>query len=248
MRTLTYIFIFILLLLPAMAAAEDPVRDYTFEDDYSYDAEEYWEEEEFEEINDPLEPWNRVVFKFNDTFYIYIFKPVATTYNAVLLEDVRISIRNFFDNIEMPVRFVNNLLQFRIKEAGIELARFGVNSTLGIAGIFDVAEKQLNLKKYDEDFGQTLGSFGLGSGMYIVWPLIGPSSLLDTVGRLGDTAISPTGTMLDDKTFYAATAYKYLNKGSLQLEDYDALKESAIDPYTAFKDAYFQYRRKEIRE
>lgn len=258
MRIISYIFILSLLLLPAAVSAQGPGPDHTFDDAFldsygSDDAEfyDYPEDEEdgqLEEIYDPIEPWNRLVFGFNDKFYVYIFKPVAKTYNAILLEDIRISARNFFDNIETPVRLVNNLLQLKIKRAGTELARFGVNSTLGIFGIFDVAEKQLDLKKHDEDFGQTLGAFGLGNGIYIVWPLIGPSSLLDTIGRVGDVAISPIDDILDDETYYAVTAYKYLNSGSLKMEYYDDLKESAIDPYTAFKDAYYQYRQEQIKK
>jgi phospholipid-binding lipoprotein MlaA len=148
----------------------------------------------------------------------------------------------------MPVRLVNDVLQFKIKEAGIELVRFGVNSTLGIVGLFDVAEKQLDLKKHNEDFGQTLGSLGLGNGFYIVWPFLGPSSLRDTVGLAGDIYLTPINHLSNDKDVLALNAYKYLNNGSLRIEDYDDLMESAIDPYTAFKDVYFQYRQKQIKK
>ena len=240
-----------LFLLPSLSFAEDIQPDIAFEDDIPYDEfDDYMEDEdeEFEEIYDPIEPWNRLVFSFNDTFYEYAFKPVAKTYNAVLLEDVRISVRNFFDNIGMPVRFVNNLLQFKVKAAGTELARFGVNSTLGIFGLFDVANKQLDLKKHDEDFGQTLGAFGLGNGIYIVWPLLGPSSLRDTVGLAGDSFLDPINQISDDESRYAFHAYKYLNNGSLRMKDYDDLMESALDPYTAFKDAYYQYRKEQVKK
>lgn len=246
--------ILILFLLPSISFAEDLPTDIAVADDIPYDEfDDYMEdddymEEEFEEIYDPIEPWNRLVFSFNDTFYEYAFKPVAKTYNFVLPEDARISVRNFFDNIGMPVRFVNNLLQFKIKKAGIELARFGVNSTLGIVGIFDVADKQLNLKKHDEDFGQTLGAFGLGNGIYIVWPFLGPSSLRDTVGLAGDSFLDPINQISDDESLFAVHAYKYLNNGSLRMKDYDDLKESALDPYTAFKDAYYQYRKEQVKK
>jgi phospholipid-binding lipoprotein MlaA len=240
-----------LFLLPSLSFAEDPQTDIAFADDIPYDEfDDYMEDtdEEFEEIYDPIEPWNRLVFSFNDTFYEYAFKPVAKTYNAVLLEDVRISVRNFFDNIGMPVRFVNNLLQFKVKEAGTELARFGVNSTLGIFGLFDVADKKLDLKKHDEDFGQTLGTLGLGDGFYIVWPFLGPSSLRDTAGLAGDSFLDPINQISDDESLFAVHAYKHLNNGSLKIEYYDDLKEAAIDPYTAFKDAYYQYRDKQVKK
>jgi phospholipid-binding lipoprotein MlaA len=249
---------FILFLLPALSFAEDlqPEKavengvsdEYAAEDDEFDDYLKYEEDEDFEEINDPIEPWNRLVFKFNDKFYELLFKPAAKTYNAVVPEKGRISVRNFFYNLAMPVRFVNDILQFKIKEAGVELARFGVNSTLGIVGLFDVAEKQLDLKKHDEDLGQTLGFLGLGDGFYIVWPFLGPSSLRDTAGLAGDTFLTPINHVSDDEAVYALNAYKYLNNGSLRIEDYDDLKESAIDPYTAFKDAYFQYRREQIKK
>ncbi|GBE41371.1 putative phospholipid-binding lipoprotein MlaA precursor [bacterium BMS3Bbin09] len=258
MKIISIILISILFLLPDLSiakdlqpdkAVEDGISDeYAAEDDEFYNFEEYEVEKNFREINDPIEPWNRLVFKFNDTFYTYAFKPAAKTYNAVVPEKARISVRNFFYNLAMPVRFVNDILQFRIKDAGIELTRFGVNSTLGIVGLFDVAEKKLDLKKHDEDLGQTLGSLGLGNGFYIVWPFLGPSSLRDTTGLVGDTFLAPINNISDDESVYTLNAYKYLNNGALRMEDYDDLKESAIDPYTAFKDAYFQYRQEQIKK
>lgn len=235
-------------LQPDKAVEDDSSDKYEAEDDEFYDFEEYEVTEDFEEINDPIEPWNRLVFKFNDKFYVLVFKPVANTYNFIVPEKARISVRNFFYNLAMPVRFVNDILQFKIKKAGTELARFGINSTLGMAGLFDVAEKNLDLKKYDEDLGQTLGTLGIGNGFYIVWPFLGPSSLRDTAGLAGDAFLSPINHISDDEAVYALNAYKYLNTGSLRMEDYDDLKESAIDPYTAFKDAYFQYRREQIKK
>ena len=257
MNKILIILITILFSVPTISFAESPETNTTIadsfldeylEDDEFDDFEEYETEEAFEEINDPIEPWNRLVFKFNDKFYMLVFKPVANTYTAVVPEKGRTSVRNFFYNLAMPVRLVNDILQFKIKEAGIELARFGINSTLGIVGLFDVAEKQLDLKKHDEDFGQTLGSIGLGNGFYIVWPFLGPSSLRDTAGLAGDTFLSPINQVSDDESVYALNAYKYLNNGSLRIKDYDDLKESAIDPYTAFKDAYFQYRQEQIKK
>ena len=241
------LLVFILFLISSTSFAEDIKSDENIEDEY-YDFEEYDVEEDFKEISDPIEPWNRLVFSFNDTFYEYSFKPAAKVYKFVVNEDVRISVRNFFYNLAMPVRFVNDVLQLKIKEAGVELARFGVNSTLGILGVFDVAEKKLDLKKHDEDLGQTLGSIGLGDGFYIVWPFLGPSSLRDTVGLVGDAFLTPINHISDDEMVYALNAYKCTNNVSLRMDDYDDLKESAIDPYTAFKDAYFQYRQAQIKK
>ena len=241
---------FILFLIPALSPAEDLQQDMTVEDEYNGydDFEEYEIDEDYEEINDPIEPWNRLVFKFNDKFYVYIFKPVAKTYNAVLPERGRISVRNFFYNLTSPVRLANDLLQFKMGKAGDELLRFGINTTFGFAGLFDVAEKNLCIKKHNEDLGQTLGNFGLGDGFYIVWPFLGPSSLRDTVGLAGDSFLEPINLLSEGEDRLGVHAYKHLNNGSLRMDDYDDLKESALDPYTAFKDAYFQYRQGQIKK
>ena len=235
-------------LQPDVAVEDNSPAEQELEDDEFYDYEEYEAVEVFEEINDPIEPWNRLVFKFNEKFYDYAFKPVAKTYSFVMPEGARISVRNFFYNLAMPVRFVNDILQFKMNDAGTELLRFSVNSTAGIVGLFDVAENKLGLKKHDEDLGQTLGSYGLGDGLYIVWPLLGPSSLRDTVGLVGDSFLTPINYISDDEARYAVYAYQYLNNGSLRIDDYDDLMESAIDPYTSFKDVYFQYRQEQIKK
>lgn len=142
-------------------------------------------EEEKDVIADPLEPINRIFFSFNDKLYFWLLKPVAQGYSAVLPEGVRISVRNFFDNLMTPIRFVNNLLQFKLKPAGNELVRFGVNTTIGVVGLFDVAKSHMGIKLQDEDLGQSLGKWGLGPGFFITWPVLGPSSLRDSVGDAG---------------------------------------------------------------
>ena len=194
-------------------------------------------------VADPLEPWNRLVFAFNDRLYFWVMKPIAQGYNAVVPGGVRVSIRNFFNNISMPVRFANAFLQMKIKSAAIELARFGVNTTFGLAGLFDVAKKSFNLESQEKDLGMTLGSYGIGEGLYIVWPFIGPSSLRDTVGTVGDGFLSPVNYIRPAKDAFAINAYEHFNDTSLHIGDYEGLKESAIDPYTAVKDAYVQHRR-----
>lgn len=132
--------------------------------------EEYLEEEEMETIADPLKPFNRLMFDFNDKLYFYLLKPVAQAYEAVLPEPVRVSIRNFISNITTPVRLLNCILQGKAEKAGIEYSRFMVNTIAGGLGFFDVAKKYSNLQKQDEDFGQTLGYYGMKEGFYIVWP------------------------------------------------------------------------------
>lgn len=198
-------------------------------------------------VADPLEPWNRMVFTFNDKLYFWVMKPAASGYNTVVPEGVRISARNFFDNLSMPVRFVNASLQGKIKSAAVELARFGVNTVFGIAGLFDIA-KMWKIERQEKDLGMTLGFYGIGDGLYIVWPFLGPSSLRDTIGTVGDGFLSPVNYINPAETAFAINAYEYFNDASLSLGDYEILKESAIDPYIAVKDSYIQHRRYQINK
>lgn len=199
-------------------------------------------------IADPLEPVNRAVFVFNDKAYFWVLKPVARGYNAVVPQMVRVSVRNFFSNLATPVRFVNNLLQGKVKGAGTELLRLGINSTIGMAGLFDPAKTGFHIEKRDEDLGQTLGRYGLGGGFYIVWPLLGPSSARDTVGMAGDAFLDPVNYLSDPWAAAGVHAFKSENDVSLSLGDYEALTESALDPYVAVRDAYVQNRGKKVRE
>ncbi|MDO8784944.1 MAG: VacJ family lipoprotein, partial [Syntrophales bacterium] len=143
-------------------------------------------EAETETIPDPLKPFNHLMFRFNDKLYFYVLKPIARGYKAVLPEKVRLSVRNALSNIATPVRFINCTLQGKLKSAGTELARFLVNTTWGVLGLFDPAKNYLHLEKTPEDFGQTLGKYGIKEGFYVVWPFWGPSNLRDTIGMTGD--------------------------------------------------------------
>jgi phospholipid-binding lipoprotein MlaA len=213
------------------------------------DAKDLDGEEVIEEgIADPLEPWNRWMFTFNDKLYFWAMKPVAQGYNAVVAEPVRVSVRNFFNNVAMPVRFVNSLLQLKFVSAGTELARFGLNTTVGIAGFLDVAKDNFDLSGQKEDFGQTLGRYGIGGGVYIVWPFIGPSNIRDTIGFVGDSFLNPISYIDPIEAVIGIDAYDRINRTSLELGDYEALKESSLEPYTAVKDAYMQYRKNLIKK
>ncbi len=199
-------------------------------------------------IADPIEPWNRLMFKFNDKLYYWVLRPVARGYSAITPEPVRISIGNFFRNVQMPVRFVNCLLQGKIKGAGTELARFGVNTTVGLAGFFDVARDKLDLFAQNEDFGQTLGFYGLPGMMYIVWPFLGPSTVRDTVGFVGDSFADPVNYI---EPFYVPLSlhvFERVNKTSLDINGYDDFKKSTVEPYTSMKNAYVQHRDAQIKE
>ena len=194
-------------------------------------------------IADPLEPFNRAMFQFNDKLYFWVLKPVAQAYKKVVHEDVRVVVQNFFSNAAFPVRFVNCLLQANLPGAASEVGRFVLNTLVGFGGLFDPAsDKEINLAKHGEDFGQTLGVYGIGHGFYIHWPLFGPSSPRDTVGMAGDGFLNPF-SYLDQ--WYESTgvrAYEKINDVSFSIGDYEALKQAALDPYVAVRDAYVQHR------
>lgn len=199
-------------------------------------------------IADPIEPLNRAMFQFNDKLYFWALKPAARGYNAVVPEPVRVSVRNFFSNVKMPIRFVNSLLQGKFKGAGTELARFGINTVMGLAGFFDVAKSEFDLNPYDEDLGQTLGFYGMGELMYIVWPILGPSTVRDTVGYAGDTFLNPVSYITPFAAGLGVRTYEQINKTSLDLGTYEDLIEASIEPYIGVRDAFIQYRKKQIRK
>ncbi|MCX5853921.1 MAG: VacJ family lipoprotein [Deltaproteobacteria bacterium] len=224
--------------------------------------EESEEDEEFEEtldtIADPIQPFNRLMFEVNDKLYFYVLKPIAQVYGAILPEPARVSVRNFISNLRTPVRLVNCLLQGKFEGAAIEYSRFMVNTTAGILGLFDVAKKYSNLEKQDEDFGQTLGFYGVGAGFYIVWPAYGPSTARDTVGMAADFFVHPQVYIDPDTDLGVAkvnsiiptviTATNMVNETSLSIGKYEEFKESAIDPYISMRNAYIEHRKSKIKK
>ena len=198
-------------------------------------------------IADPWEPFNRAMHTFNDRLYFSVLKPVAQGYNVVVPEPARVSVSNFFSNLRAPIRLVNCVLQANPIGAATELFRFMINSTVGIAGLFDPAGgEEINLKRQDVDLGQTLGVWGLGQGIYIVWPIMGPSSLRDTAGIVGDYFLYPISYLDPWYVWAGVRGYEAENEVSLRIGDYEAITEAAIDPYIAFRDAYVQYRLKKV--
>ena len=202
-------------------------------------------EEDF--ISDPLEPWNRAMFTFNDKLYFWVAKPLARGYSVIVPEWGRVRVKNIFHNISMPVRFVNNLIQLKIHKAGTELLRFVFNTTFGVAGMFDVA-KNIDLRVQEEDLGQSLGFYGIGNGFYIVWPVLGSSSIRDTVGTVGDFFLEPVNYITPTEALIGVRTLDYTNETSLRIGDYEDFKESAIDPYISLKSAYIEYRKNKIKE
>jgi phospholipid-binding lipoprotein MlaA len=221
-------------------AAADEYKD----DDYANDTFK----EERVEIADPLQPFNRAMHQFNDKLYFWALKPAAQGYKAVVPEPIRISAKNFFDNLGFPARFLSCLLQADFSGAATEAGRFSINTIWGIGGLLDPSSgKELNLQEQDTDLGQTLGVWGVGQGFYIVWPILGPSSPRDSMTIAGDYFLYPVSYIYPWYAWLGVRTYQEVNATSLRIGDYEALKDAAIDPYVAFRDAYAQYRFKKVK-
>ncbi|MBF0423542.1 MAG: VacJ family lipoprotein [Magnetococcales bacterium] len=202
-----------------------------------------------DEVSDPLEPLNRAVFVFNDLVYSVVVRPVALVYSAVTPEPFRTGVHNFFHNLALPTHFVNAVLQNKPDEAGNELYRFAINTTVGVLGFYDAADHLFHLKPGNRDSGQTLGVYGVGDQVYLSLPILGPSNLRDSVGLVGDALLDPfTYVPNDIWTRAGIDAFRYENETSLRMEEYESLKKAALDPYIAVRNAYLQTRRKQIKE
>jgi len=199
-------------------------------------------------VADPVAPLNRAMFYFNDKLYFWVLKPVAKGYKYVVPTPVRVGVKNFFYNLITPVRLANCVLQGKFRSAGVEIQRFVINSTAGMLGFADLAQNNPDLTAGEEDLGQTFGTYGVGNGFYIVWPFLGPSTLRDTVGMAGDLFLNPAHYVQPAEAALGITAYEKVNNTSFHIGDYEAIKEASLDPYSAIRDAYVQYRNKKIKE
>lgn len=248
----------------AQAAPEPQTAQDEFYDPFAKPGEALSEQEEY----DPWERFNSVMFEFNRRVDRYVVKPVAQVYNFILPDRVQVSVSNFFHNVRFVPRFVNNLFQGKVKGAGLELGRFVVNTTLGVAGFFDVAKDGFNWQTPDEDSGQTLGVYGVGPGPYLVLPLLPPLTVRDAVGYVVDLALDPINWLVfpiveaegvpslvahknrTTSTFaqLGTRAGQIVNERSLNLETFEGVEEATLDLYTAVRNAYLQKRAKAIRE
>jgi phospholipid-binding lipoprotein MlaA len=230
-----------------LAQADDSVS--TEEDDFDDELmDEFDTDQDQVFISDPLYYFNYAMYSFNDVFYLYLFEPMSKGYKAVTPTTFRKGVRNFFYNLLFPVRFVNNLLQGEIADAGSEAGIFLVNSTAGVLGFGQVAQNSLDMETADEDLGQTFGAWGIGNGFYLVLPILGPSSLRDTVGLAGDSFLKPVNYLEPWELSLGVSAYERLNITTFYIGDYKALKDAAIDPYAALRDAYIQNRAEKVKE
>jgi phospholipid-binding lipoprotein MlaA len=200
---------------------------------------------------DPLEPFNSAMFTFNINVDEYVVTPVAKGYSYVMPEPARQSVNNFFRNVGVVPRFANNLLQLHVYNAANELARFGINSTLGVAGLFDVADSWFGMKQHNDDFGLTLGHYGIYSGPYVMLPFFGPSTVRDTVGLVVDGCMNPMSWLLPWYVTIPADAgseaINAVNYRSLHPNQFEEADRYAVDLYGAVQDAYMQTRTAELK-
>ena len=226
-------------------------------EDFNSEFEDEFSESEKTETSDPLSGYNRAMTTFNDNFFTYALNPVSKAYATVIPQPVRLGVSNFAHNINFPIRLVNNLLQLKFLNISDELERFIVNSTVGLAGLMDPATHYMNIPKHNEDFGQTLGHYGVGPGFHLVLPFLGPSNARDAIGLLPDMYFSPlTNFNSFDKyripnnaaQSFAIVAIYMVNRTSLHLGEYESLKEDALDLYPFLKDIYEQKRVSDIAE
>ena len=204
----------------------------------------------YEEANDPLEPMNREIFKFNMFADKYLIKPVAQGYVDIVPADGRKSVRNFLNNLRSPVILANDILQGEIQRAGTTLARAVFNSTIGIGGLFDVGSG-IGLPFHDEDFGQTLAVWGIGEGPYLVLPILGPSNPRDTVGMVADGFMDPLNMWLDHTgrsyLIYVRAAIDGIDKRAQVLDVLDEIERTSLDFYATIRSLYRQRRIEEIK-
>ncbi len=240
------------------ASSEEPLDPFAKEDEAGGKQDEY----------DPLEPYNSAVFEFNRKVDRYLLKPVAKAYNFVLPDAVQRGFSNFFQNVRFVPRLLNNIFQGKVKGAGIEGGRFLINSTLGVGGFMDPARHWFKLETPPEDFGQTLGVYGVKPGPYLMLPFLPPFTVRDVTGFLVDIVLDPINyfvfpsieldgapSLIEHKNRgtttiaqFGSRVYEIVNDRSLNLETYQGVEEATLDLYVAVRNAYLQKRAKAIKE
>jgi len=229
------------------SAQENSIDDASFDDDTDL------------KISDPWEGFNRKIFAFNDFFFRYFLKPVATGWNFIAPKFIRQGIDNFFQWAYTPARLVNNLLQIKIKKAGQETLAFTINATMGGAGFYNAAKDIFSIEPTPEDTDQTLGAWGLPEGPYVVWPFIGSNTIRSTFGFAGDVMLQPQTVLvplyaknniflIGSLVTVATYTTRVVNRVSLDTNEYDDLVKDAIDPYSFIRDIYLQNTRKNIAD
>ncbi len=197
-----------------------------------------------DEPSDPLEPVNRAVYSFNMKLDRYVAKPVAKGYNYAVPREIRTGISNFFQNLTYPTVIVNDALQGKFKQSGLDTTRFLMNSTFGLAGFLDPATL-VGLEKHDEDFGQTFGYWGIGPGWYLMLPFFGPSDNRDLTGRVFGIATDPITYIRSTEASIGVTGLSVVKTRS-DLLSVDSVLEQQFDPYLFVRSAFLQHRQNQV--
>ena len=197
---------------------------------------------------DPWESFNERMFWFNrEVLDRYLVKPAATAWDFILPDPVQRGVHNIFDNLAVVRRVVNNTLQWRLADAGRELARFTINTTIGVVGFFDVAKDSFGIEQSDQDMGLTFGVWGIGPGPYLVLPFLPPLTVRDGIGYAIDSAMTPYVYFLPWYVTFSGNATNVVNERSLHLEQFERVAETTIDLYGAVRNAYLQSRAAAIK-
>ncbi len=194
----------------------------------------------FDHYRDPLQPVNRAIFAVNDVAYRYLLIPISNGYTAITPDPVERSIGNFFDNLKMPVYAVNHLLQVKPRLTGRNLARFGINTTIGILGFFDPASASFNLPRQATNMDNTLAHYGIGYGIYLVIPIMGPADVRNVVARVGDYFLDPLTYLVENPEAMLIRSFDYLQEFAPRADQYSTLKREAEDPYIFFRNMHLQ--------
>ena len=206
---------------------------------------------EYKQLNDPLEPTNRVVYAINDKLDTVLLRPVAVAYNYTVAPDVRSKIHNLMQNLGTPVVLVNDMLQGKPRRAGDTFMRLILNTTIGVGGLFDVAGAW-GWQAHDSDLGMTLANWGADAGPYLMLPLFGPSNPRDTVGLAGDMYLTPFAYLphgLGTTVFgYSKTAVGAVDARAGLVDEFDKIKAQALDPYATVRSLFRQHRQSVIDE
>ncbi len=207
-------------------------------------------DDDVEDVNDPLEPINRVIFEFNEFIQDAFLRPIAKFYNENVNVTVRQGIGNFLENLSSPIVFANDILQGEFERAMRTFSRALINTTVGIGGLADTAG-ELGIEGHDEDFGQTLGVYGVGEGFYLVLPVFGPSNPRDVIGKMVvDSYFDPLGLWLDNtdqtEVIYSLTALRGIDEYAGIVDELNQVKKTSVDYYAAVRSLYRQKRKTEI--
>jgi phospholipid-binding lipoprotein MlaA len=241
---LMLVFLFMFSVAAAAQAEPSPART----DDADGYEDEYEDNGQKVTVADPIEPFNREMFLFNDFLILYVLEPAAKGVKAVVPWEFRTIFRNMLRNVRFPVRFVNCLLQGKWEKSGDEFASFFLNTTVGFLGMADVAATYPGLNHSPEDMGQTFAVWGWEESSFLTLPFFGPSTMRDALGKLPDAVIDPLFWYSNLTLSLSLRGGEAVNDTSFRIGDYEAIKKASLDPYVAIRNGFIQNRNKLIAE